>query len=406
MIKITKLSEIISSINPNTIYSQQQLEQIGVSVDVLEKMKKDTAVGRFLSSDAMYGAFVLNAISRNRSGKRIIKNRFANAEQLTEIAQISLTSILSKHLGGKPLVSEIQNGHNGTRTTFLGIDVTKIHYLVREQPKSPLTEAVIKYKQTQSIDDFNELYRKAQTLVTYLAERIASKLPKCVDVDELICAGYDGLRNAIEKFEPERELEFKTYATFKIRGAILDYIRYHDLVPILARRKVAKIEKATKTYLSTHNQAPTLDELSDLTGISVQDIIEETSGVKSFNMLYLDSQQKLDDDKSSYARRIEQSTEPNPLETLIQNETREIFWQEVDRICSPKEKEALIMHMLEGKTMYDIGKSLDLSESRISQLITKTITRLRNNTSTKKLVYQEINNQQPTYVDGQEVIIL
>ena len=221
----------------------------------------------------------------------------------------------------------------------------------------------------------NRLIEIYYPLVRYISERLLATLPRSIDVDDLTSAGLFGLIDAIDGFDLSRGIKFKTYCTTRIRGSILDELRSQDWVPRLVRLKANKIAKATKTLEARHGRIPSEDELARELEITVDEyraMSEEASPTTVFSLSdkYDDSQAEGGLEKSEVVsdQRIE-----TPVETLNRRDIIEVL----TRNLSHKEKRIVVMYYYEGLTMKEIGRILDLTESRVCQIHSNVIARLK-----------------------------
>jgi RNA polymerase sigma factor for flagellar operon FliA len=221
----------------------------------------------------------------------------------------------------------------------------------------------------------NQLIERYLPIVRYMADRVAERLPHCVDPQDLLSAGIFGLVDAIDRFDLTRGVKFETFCTSRIRGAILDELRRLDWVPRLVRARLHQLEHAYLKLERELRRAPTDSELAEALGISLQQLDQLLQEVNAAN-------------PESVARRVlEKETAPNlaaletmedkrsqdPLESVQRRELVDVM----SKSLSPKERQILILYYYEELTFKEIGALLHLSESRVSQLHTKLILRLR-----------------------------
>ncbi|WP_022852801.1 FliA/WhiG family RNA polymerase sigma factor [Thermodesulfatator atlanticus] len=224
----------------------------------------------------------------------------------------------------------------------------------------------------------NELIIKYAPLIKYVAGRLALRLPPNVDINDLISAGVMGLIDAINRFDPSRNIQFKTFAEFRIRGAMLDELRSLDWVPRSVRKKATMIERA---YLELEQQLgrPAEDEeVAEALGVSIEEfhkMLEETKNVSFIDIETI--KRKLPDlNEEDIFDLIEDPDQPDPFEDCELKEIRDLLAEAIDDLPE-KEKLVLSLYYYEGLTMREIGEILGYTESRISQLHSKAIKRLR-----------------------------
>jgi RNA polymerase sigma factor for flagellar operon FliA len=216
-------------------------------------------------------------------------------------------------------------------------------------------------------------------LVKYVAGRLASGLPAHVDEADLISYGMFGLIGAIERFEPEREIKFETYAVARIRGAIIDELRSLDWVPRSIRSRARQMEEASQKLEHELQRAPTEEELAKKLKMSVDEFRESLLEISQSSVLALDELWTVSDtsgDQVSLLDTIKDPTAVDPQEAL---DTTEIRDKLADTIESLPERERLViaLYYYENLTLREIGEVLGVTESRVSQLHTKAVIRLK-----------------------------
>jgi RNA polymerase sigma factor for flagellar operon FliA len=232
------------------------------------------------------------------------------------------------------------------------------------------------YKKTKDENLRNLLIERYMPLVRNISERLLSTLPKSIELDDLTSAGVFGLIDAIDGFDVERGIKFKTYCTTRIRGSILDELRSQDWVPRLVRLKAHKIERTYKELETRFGRKPTDYEMSAAIGVSMdeyQEMLEESNPVNVFSLN--DKWEEEEDDNSVCKVEVLQDQKSeDPLRFLNQKDVFEF----ITRNLSEKERLVLIMYYYEGLTMKEIGEVLDLTESRICQIHSAVLERLQN----------------------------
>lgn len=239
---------------------------------------------------------------------------------------------------------------------------------------------VKRYKQdTQGVDGKlrDQLIMDYAPLIKFVAQRIASRLPSNIDIDDLISAGVIGLMDAIEKYDPSRDNKFKTYAEFRIRGAILDELRSQDWVPRSVRDKAKKIERAFADLEQRFGRAATDEEISTELGMPLEEYYEMVSKVKSITMLSIDDMVGPSyQDRKSLLDCLENTNSKNPFAQLKSKGVRQLLMQHIETLPE-KQKLVLSLYYYEDLNLKEIGKILEVTESRISQLHTQAIEKLR-----------------------------
>jgi RNA polymerase sigma factor FliA len=216
-------------------------------------------------------------------------------------------------------------------------------------------------------------------LVKFIAQRVAMNLPPSVELDDLISAGIMGLIKAVEGFEPERGLKFETFATHKVRGAILDELRAMDWVPRSVRQKNRSLQKAYTELENKFGRMPYDDEVAAHLGLSPEEFEDMLSDVAPATILSLEEAlpDRGDDSKSlSLLDTIEDPQGTNPLKEIGYQEMKRILKDAIGQLPE-KEKLVVALYHYEELTLKEIGEVLGLTESRVSQIHSKAMLKLR-----------------------------
>jgi RNA polymerase sigma factor FliA len=213
-------------------------------------------------------------------------------------------------------------------------------------------------------------------LVSYHVQRIAVGLPKNVSKDELYSLGMMGLFDALKKFDPSRDLKFDTYASFRIRGAILDGLRKEDWLPRGTREKAKKIEATIEMLEQRYMRTVTAEEVAACLDMSVEEVTQTMNEHFFANVLSIDEQNHDTDEKESYVQSLTDKNELTPEEILLKDELIQQLSEEIKKLT---EKEQLVLSLFykEELTLTEIGEVMNLSTSRISQIHSKAIYKLR-----------------------------
>ena len=216
-------------------------------------------------------------------------------------------------------------------------------------------------------------------LVKYVAGRMASGLPAHVDEADLISYGLGGLINAIERFELEREIKFETYAITRIKGAIIDELRALDWVPRSVRARAREIEKSHAKLEHRLHRTPTDEEMARELQIGVEEFQEILVKISNSTVVALDELWAVSDssgDAVSLLDTLRDPDAPDPQQLLDASELKDRL---ADAISALPEREKLViaLYYYENLTLREIGEVLGVTESRISQLHTKAVLRLR-----------------------------
>src|SRR4051794_3881036 len=208
---------------------------------------------------------------------------------------------------------------------------------------------------------------------------MSSGLPAHVEEADLISYGLLGLINAIERFEPEREIKFETYAITRIKGAIIDELRSMDWVPRSVRARAREIEKVHAKLEHRLHRTPTDEEMARELGISPDDFQESLVKISNSTVVALDELWSVSDasgDQISLLDTLHDPDAPDPQQLLAQSELKDRL---ADAISALPEREKLViaLYYYENLTLREIGEVLGVTESRISQLHTKAVLRLK-----------------------------
>jgi RNA polymerase sigma factor for flagellar operon FliA len=216
-------------------------------------------------------------------------------------------------------------------------------------------------------------------LVKYVAGRMGSGLPAHVEEADLISYGLVGLISAIERFEPEREIKFETYAVPRIRGAIIDELRTLDWVPRSVRARAREIEKANVRLEHKLQRAPTDEEIADALGIEVEEFQESLIQISNSTIAALDELWTVSDssgDQVSLLHTLPDPSSPDPARVMDATDLKDRVADAIARLPE-REKLVIALYYYENLTLREIGEVLGVTESRISQLHTKAVLRLR-----------------------------
>ena len=216
-------------------------------------------------------------------------------------------------------------------------------------------------------------------LVKYVAGRLGSGLPAHVDEGDLVSYGLLGLMGAIERYDPERDVKFETYAIARIKGQIIDELRAMDWVPRSVRSRARDIERAIAELEAKLGRAPNDEEIAGKLGISVDDLEDSLTEISRSSIAALDELWTMSGeggDQVSLLDTIEDTEGPNPQEALAQTELKEAVADAIARLPE-REKLVVTLYYYEELTLREIGEVLGVTESRVSQLHTKAILRLK-----------------------------
>jgi RNA polymerase sigma factor FliA len=235
----------------------------------------------------------------------------------------------------------------------------------------------IEYKRDMSNQELrNRLVEMYLPLVKYNGERIWARLPEGVELDDLVSAGIFGLMDAIDLFDLSRGVKFETYCVPRIRGAMLDELRTMDWVPRLVRSKASKLNEAVKTLEARLGRQPNENELATEMQISVAELEKMILDANAVNLISL-NKKWYETDSYKDVREIdilEDKKGEDPTRRIQKNDLMRLVTKGLNR----NERLIIILYYYEEFTMKEIGATLNLSESRVSQMHSSIVQRLQN----------------------------
>ena len=239
----------------------------------------------------------------------------------------------------------------------------------------PIKEIWSEYKKTASQEVRNFLIEHYLDIVKYTAERMHMRLPGEVDVEDLMSAGLFGLMDAIDAFDLSRGVKFETYCAQRIRGAIFDELRAMDWVPRLVRSRTAKVDRARKALEMELGRHPTDREISNLLDVSGSEYQKLSKDSKPVSVVSL-NRKWFETDSNKDVREIDvirDNRQQDPLSELQKKDLKLLITKGLSRA----ERLIVILYYWEEMTMKEIGITLDLSESRVSQMHSSIVARLK-----------------------------
>lgn len=229
------------------------------------------------------------------------------------------------------------------------------------------------YTATGSIDK-EQFVAEFTPLVKRIAYHMMSKLPASVQVDDLIQAGMIGLLDAIDRYEGSYGRQFESYAAQRIRGSILDELREADWLPRSLRKKMRQIEDAVRKLEQKTGGVPSEQDLADELNMSINEYQEVLQGARGAQLIYYEDFQKEDED--SFLDRLCVDSGADPLDILLDENLRTLLVKAIDNL-PPREKMVMGMHYEQEMNLREIGEVIGVSESRVCQLHTQAVARLR-----------------------------
>lgn len=210
--------------------------------------------------------------------------------------------------------------------------------------------------------------------VKYIADRMAAKLPPSVERDDLYGAGVIGLIDAVERFDATRGIAFTTFAEMRVRGAILDNLRSLDWASRGTRRKAREVQEAYSQLEQEKGDTATEEEVAEKMGISIAELRETLQDLRGLNVTDLDEREE-----ETGLTMLETICDPNasPLEQYEDSDRRKRLAEAIEKLPE-RERQVVALYYVEELNMKEIGAVLEITESRVSQLKSQAVVRLRN----------------------------
>jgi RNA polymerase sigma factor for flagellar operon FliA len=249
------------------------------------------------------------------------------------------------------------------------------------RPAAPtsLDELWRTYKATGDARLREQLILHYSPLVKYVAGRVSVGLPANVEQADFVSSGVFGLIDAIEKFDPERAIKFETYAITRIRGAMIDELRALDWIPRSVRQKARAVERAYATLEAKLRRTPSEPEVAAEMGVGLEDLHAVFSALSLANVVALEDLLHAggeSGDRLSLVDTLEDTGADNPVEVAEDRELRRLLARAVNTLPE-REKTVVTLYYYEGLTLAEIGQVLGVTESRVSQIHTKSVLQLR-----------------------------
>ncbi len=244
-------------------------------------------------------------------------------------------------------------------------------------------EMWINYKKSGSLEIREKIIIKYIPLVKHVVSKFVNNLPKNIEYEDLVEYGIIGLLDAVGKFDITKDVDFKTYALLRIRGAIYDELRELDMLPRTLRKVSKNIEAAYIEIERQKGRPATDEEVCNYLNISIKELDEYFSKINVANVYSLEeSIGDNEDGNSTLGSIIEDKKSENPHENLEKKEIKEALLAVIKELTE-KEKTVITLYYYEELTLKEIGKVMDISESRVSQIHSKTVIKLRAKLSAK-----------------------
>ena len=230
-----------------------------------------------------------------------------------------------------------------------------------------MTPLWLKYRQTKSVDVRNEIAENYLPLVKIICGRLAISLPQHLDKDDLLSSGFFGLLDAIDRFDISRNIKFETYAGVRIRGAMIDYLRSKDWLPVSLRQKIRKYEQTVARLETELGRTATDEEIAAALEITVDELQTLMNQSNSATVIPLEDYQQSDG---------AEAIDVNPAHSTELFELKETLAKAIDRLPY-KERTVVSLYYYEEMTLKEISLIMHLTEARISQLHSKAVVRMR-----------------------------
>lgn len=247
--------------------------------------------------------------------------------------------------------------------------------VVPQMKDLPFPMGIDTYKQKDAAAERDQLILEHLPQVRLIARRIHERLPDCVSLEDLVSTGIVGLISAIDRFDPVHNVKLKTYAEYKIRGAILDSLRGLDWAPRQQRKRTKQIESAINALEQKHHRAPSEEEIAGQLDLSMSEYREWLVDIRGVNLGRLEAAGS-DDDSRDLLKYVSDNEELWPSRIVERSELEALVAEAIGRMPAV-EKTVLSLYYQEELTLREISGILHLHESRISQLKSQAILRLR-----------------------------
>ena len=240
-----------------------------------------------------------------------------------------------------------------------------------------LSDALKIYQEEGTPESRDELILRSMPLVRYVVKRFASRAPRSMERDDLIDSGVCGLIEAVERFDPDKNVKFETYAILRIKGAVLDELRSRDWATRSARRKAREFNEVCAKLDHADDGTLDPDEVAAALGLSPQEMEKRLSEISFVSFVSIDEEQlDGDEDSTTLLSRLEDPRSPDPTRPL-QFEEKKRALMEALKLLDEQEKLVITLYYFEGLFLKEIGELFQVTESRISQIHTQALAKLK-----------------------------
>tara|TARA_Y100000780_G_scaffold231442_1_gene256916 strand:+ start:18979 stop:19779 length:801 start_codon:yes stop_codon:yes gene_type:complete len=249
-----------------------------------------------------------------------------------------------------------------------GKEMSKSSSLLKKYKESP---------QALTEEQKGTLIMEYAPLIKFIAQKIAVRLPSNIELDDLISSGVIGLMDAIEKYDPSRDNKFKTYAEFRIRGAILDELRAQDWVPRSVRDKAKMLDRTVMKLEANLGRSATEEEICEYLSITIDEFHDLVNQVRPVSLLSIDEAATFSNvDKKSILNILEGTKFNNPFSQLNLKVVKDVLTTSIEDLPE-KQRLVLSLYYYEDLNLKEIGQVLQVTESRVSQLHAQAVQKLR-----------------------------
>ena len=212
-------------------------------------------------------------------------------------------------------------------------------------------------------------------LIRYVVGRVKVTLPQSISIEDIAGYGVEGLINAIERYSPQKNTRFETYALIRIRGSILDKIRDQDFLPRSVRRKIKEIKNVQEQLKQEYGRMPTTGEIAQYMNMDPDKIIQLLSEEATITSIY--DKKGTNDDSVEIIDTLEDTNKPSPMEHAEEVNVKHQLEKALMRLPE-RERIIMVLYYQENMTMKEIGETINMSESRVCQLHAQGIMKLKN----------------------------